>query len=104
MLQATGFFISFLFFEAILFKNKIMDLRDIEQYNNEIDAAMAGIDNGELTTNEDFEKEMDELFDDKNASIPDWQIIEITRRKEYYQQHPEELINWDVAQKMINTN
>ncbi len=32
---------------------------DIEQYNKEIDAAMARIDNGEFTTQEDLEREME---------------------------------------------
>ncbi len=40
-------------------KNEGADLIDTEQYNKEIDAAMARIDNGEFTTHEDLEKEME---------------------------------------------
>ena len=36
--------------------------------------------------------------------IPQWQIDEIKKRKKYYSQHPEELIDWKDAQKMIKTD
>jgi hypothetical protein len=51
---------------------------------------------------EDLQK-MDavEFIEDVEAPIPQWQIEEIRRRKEYYRQHPDELINWNVAQQMI---
>jgi hypothetical protein len=53
---------------------------------------------------EDLQK-MDavELVETESVQIPQWQIEEIRRRKEYYKQHPDELINWDAAQKMIKT-
>jgi hypothetical protein len=33
--------------------------------------------------------------------VPQWQIDEVLKRKKYYQQHPEELMSWEDAQKMI---
>ena len=45
-----------------------------------------------------------ELLPDTAFQIPQWQIDEIRKRKAYYKQHPEELIDWDDAQKMIKTD
>jgi len=61
---------------------------------------MARIDNGEFTTHEDLEKEMDSW----DTPIPGWQINEVRKRKEYYTQHPDELIDWEDAQKMTNAD
>ncbi len=58
-----------------------MTSSEMELYNKEIDAAMARIDNGEFTTHEDFMKELDELFDEKNSSFPESQIDEIKGNK-----------------------
>ena len=44
------------------------------------------------------------IDDDKDIPIPEWQMTEIRKRKEYYKQHPEELISWEAAQKMIHTD
>ncbi len=54
---------------------------------------------------EDLQK-MDavELLPDTAFQVPQWQIDEIRNRKEYYKQHPDELIDWDEAQKMIKTD
>ena len=43
-----------------------------------------------------------ELLNDESEEleIPQWQMDEIRKRKDYYKQHPEELIDWDDAQKM----
>ena len=43
-------------------------------------------------------------MDSWDTAIPDWQINEVRKRKEYYTQHPDELIDWEDAQKMINTD
>ena len=45
-----------------------------------------------------------ELLPETAYQIPQWLIDEIRSRKEYYKQHPEELIDWDDAQKMIKTD
>ena len=45
-----------------------------------------------------------ELLPDTAFQVPQWQIDEIRSRKAYYKQHPEELIDWDDAQKMIKTD
>ena len=83
-------------------KNDASDEIDIQQYNKEIDAAMARIDNGDMTTHEYLEKKMEtQLLDENNTPIPDWQIKEIRERKEYYKKHPDGLISWEAAQKMI---
>ena len=51
---------------------------------------------------EDLQK-MDavEVIPDGELAVPQWQIDEVRKRKEYYQQHPDELINWDDALKML---
>ncbi len=45
-----------------------------------------------------------EVLPESAYEIPQWQIDEILKRKNYYQQHPEELISWENAQKMIKTD
>lgn len=35
-------------------------------------------------------------------AVPQWQKDEVLKRKELYQQHPEELIGWEEALKMLN--
>ena len=52
---------------------------------------------------EDLQK-MDavEVIPESAYSVPQWQIDEVRRRKQYYQEHPEELVSWEDAQKMIN--
>lgn len=42
-----------------------------------------------------------EVIPDDNIAVPQWQIDEVRIRKEYYKQHPEELIGWDDALKML---
>jgi len=39
----------------------------------------------------------------ENHPVPQWQIDEVLNRKEYYRQHPEELIEWGDAMKMLTT-
>lgn len=43
-----------------------------------------------------------EVLPDIAYDIPQWQIDEVRKRKKYYQQHPEELLSWEDAQKLIN--
>lgn len=51
---------------------------------------------------EDLQKmEAVEVIPDDNIAVPQWQIDEVRIRKEYYKQHPEELIGWDDALKML---
>ena len=45
-----------------------------------------------------------ELLPESDFDVPQWQIDEIRKRKKYYQQHPEELVSWEEAQKMIHTD
>ena len=45
-----------------------------------------------------------ELLPDTAFQVPQWQIDEIRSRKENYKLHPEELIDWDEAQKIIKTD
>jgi len=54
---------------------------------------------------EDLQK-MDavEVIPESAYEVPQWQIDEIRKRKLYYQQHPEELVAWEEAQKMIKTD
>ena len=42
-----------------IFSNKNTEVINIEQYNHDIDAAMARIDKGEFTSHEDFFKELE---------------------------------------------
>ncbi|MCF8449076.1 MAG: addiction module protein [Taibaiella sp.] len=44
-----------------------------------------------------------EVLPDIAYDIPQWQIDEVLKRKKYYQQHPEELLSWEDAQKLIKT-
>ncbi len=44
------------------------------------------------------------LPDKKTFEVPQWQIDEVRKSKEYYRQHPEELIGWDEAWKLIKTD
>ncbi len=45
-----------------------------------------------------------EVLPESAYEVPHWQIEEIRKRKKYYKQHPEELISWEDAQKMIKTD
>ena len=45
-----------------------------------------------------------EVLPDTAFQIPQWQIDEIRKRKKYYSKHPDELIDWKDAQKMIKTD
>lgn len=52
---------------------------------------------------EDLQKlEAVEVIPESDVAVPQWQIDEVLKRKEYYQQHPEELIGWEEALKMLN--
>lgn len=44
-----------------------------------------------------------EIIPDNVHDIPQWQIDEIRSRKKYYKEHPEELVSWEDAQKLIKT-
>jgi hypothetical protein len=45
-----------------------------------------------------------EVLPDTAFEIPQWQKEEIRKRKKYNKQHPDELIDWKDAQKMIKTD
>jgi hypothetical protein len=45
-----------------------------------------------------------ELLPEHSFEVPQWQIEEIRERRNYYKEHPEELISWEDAQKMIKTD
>ena len=45
-----------------------------------------------------------EPLPENSFEVPQWQIDEIRSRKEYYKQHPEELVSWEDAQKLIKTD
>jgi Putative addiction module component len=45
-----------------------------------------------------------EVLSDSAFQVPQWQIDEIRSRRAYYKLHPDELIDWDEAQKMIKTD
>ncbi|PQJ09973.1 hypothetical protein CJD36_014840 [Flavipsychrobacter stenotrophus] len=45
-----------------------------------------------------------ELIPESSFEIPHWQIEEVLKRKEYYKLHPEELVSWEDAQKMIKVD
>jgi hypothetical protein len=44
-----------------------------------------------------------ELLPESMIQVSQWQIDEIRKRKAYYAQHPEELVSWEDAQKIIKT-
>jgi hypothetical protein len=54
---------------------------------------------------EDLQK-MDalEILPEDAYAVPQWQIDEVRKRKAYYQEHPEELLNWEDALKQIKTD
>jgi hypothetical protein len=41
------------------------------------------------------------LTDEEVTEIPQWQIDEVRKAKEYYQQHPNELLSWDEVVKQL---
>lgn len=41
---------------------------------------------------------------EKEFDVPLWQQEEVLNRKKYYIEHPEELISWEEAEKMIRTD
>jgi hypothetical protein len=55
---------------------------------------------------EDLQKKdaVELMPEEKTFHVPQWQIDEIRKSKEYYKQHPEELISWEAAWKMIKTD
>lgn len=51
---------------------------------------------------EDLQKmEAVEVIPEGDIAVLQWQIDEVRKRREYYKQHPEELIGWDDALKML---
>ncbi len=42
--------------------------------------------------------------DMRDINVPQWQIDEIRKSKEYYNLHPDELISWDEAWKLIKSD
>jgi len=38
---------------------------------------------------------------EENSEIPEWQKELVLERREYYKQHPEELIEWDIAKNKL---
>jgi hypothetical protein len=64
------------------------------------------INNNYTSTVKDLQKKdtVEMLPEEKCVQIPQWQIEEIRESVKYYKQHPEELISWEDAQKMIKTD
>jgi len=43
-----------------------------------------------------------ELIDDEETmSIPQWQIDEVRKMKDYYSKNPNELLDWDTVRKQL---
>jgi hypothetical protein len=55
---------------------------------------------------EDLQKKdaVELLPEEETFQIPQWQIEEVRKSKEYYKQHPKELISWEEAWKMIKAD
>jgi hypothetical protein len=55
---------------------------------------------------EDLQKKdaVEILPEEKIFDVPQWQKDEVLKRKKYYKEHPEELISWEDAEKMLHTD
>jgi len=41
------------------------------------------------------------INDEETVNIPQWQIDEVRKMKEYYSKNPNELLDWDILRKQL---